>query len=111
MGTTVPTCAVEDCDRLVTARGWCPKHYQRWWATGSVELRPPAPRCEVDWCTRPAKRDQRCNHHFGVQERHPVDWANPLVCDCETPVADPARDFGMCQLCKRKPLALMAARS
>lgn len=24
------TCSVEGCERRVTARGWCPKHYARW---------------------------------------------------------------------------------
>lgn len=37
-------------------------------------------------------------------------WINPLVCVCPEPDADPRRDFGMCATCKRKPLALMAAR-
>jgi hypothetical protein len=30
-------CSVEGCNQQVRARGWCPKHYQRWRTTGSAE--------------------------------------------------------------------------
>lgn len=33
-------------------------------------------------------------------------WANPLVCVCDEPQADPAVDFGTCAVCGRCPLAL-----
>lgn len=36
---------------------------------------------------------------------------NPLVCECPDTDADPARNFGQCSTCKRKPLALMAVQS
>ncbi|WP_369799767.1 NUMOD4 domain-containing protein [Cellulosimicrobium sp. I38E] len=29
-------CTVDDCERSAIARGWCRKHYNRWYATGSV---------------------------------------------------------------------------
>ena len=38
-----------------------------------------------------------------------VRWLNPLVCVCPSPSADPRVDYGMCQVCKRKPLTLFAA--
>jgi hypothetical protein len=28
-----PSCDVDGCDREPHARGWCSKHYQRWWRT------------------------------------------------------------------------------
>lgn len=104
-------CSVAECERLAVARGWCAKHYQRWYSTGSVELRPLPPRCEVEGCTRPARKDDRCTRHYGVDERHPADWVNPLVCVCAEPDANPARNFGECSACRRKPLALMAVAS
>lgn len=33
---SILSCLVQDCDHMPSARGWCPKHYQRWYATGSV---------------------------------------------------------------------------
>ena len=35
------TCTIEGCDRAVRHRGWCNKHYMRWWRSGSTELRRP----------------------------------------------------------------------
>ncbi len=53
--------------------------------------------------------------HRQLPAMHPEadGWVNPLVCVCETPDADPRRDFGMCRNagCKRKPLELMAVPS
>lgn len=37
------TCAIDECDRHVCARGWCKKHYQRWLTRGTVELSPRFP--------------------------------------------------------------------
>jgi len=31
-------CKVEDCTRKAVSRGWCSKHYQRWYRNGTVEL-------------------------------------------------------------------------
>ena len=31
------TCSVSECSNSVIARGWCPKHYQRWRKTGDPE--------------------------------------------------------------------------
>lgn len=76
------TCVIEGCGHLPDgARGLCWKHYKRAWRSETLAAFPSLPR---------------------------VVWINPLVCDCSEPDADPARDFGMCQVCKRKPLALMA---
>lgn len=30
----LPSCSVGDCDNPVKARGWCNKHYLRWWFHG-----------------------------------------------------------------------------
>lgn len=49
---------------------------------------------------------QRWLHHGSTDLL--TEWANPLVCECSTPAAHPRRNFGMCQTCKRKPVALMA---
>jgi len=28
------TCSIAECDDTLTARGWCRRHYDRWWRTG-----------------------------------------------------------------------------
>lgn len=33
-----PACSVTGCDTESFARGWCTKHYTRWYETGSLEL-------------------------------------------------------------------------
>jgi hypothetical protein len=51
------TCSVADCTDRVYARGWCVKHYHRWYKHGSLEM--PASRipnpgpCAIPDCTRP----------------------------------------------------------
>jgi hypothetical protein len=42
-----------------------------------------------------------------LADRLQEEWVNPLVCVCPKPECD---RLGMCQSCKRKPLALMAPK-
>lgn len=30
-------CSIEGCDAEIYSRGWCEKHYYRWWRTGDAE--------------------------------------------------------------------------
>lgn len=82
--------------------------------------------CSVTGCPRTARVRGLCSMHYQrVQRRHPGQWpvagptaadlaegldsfVNPMVCDCTQPLADPAKNWGQCARCKRKPLALMA---
>ena len=32
---TRPTCSIDDCGNPVQARGWCVKHYTRWYTHGN----------------------------------------------------------------------------
>lgn len=36
MTLTTQACSIEGCEHAVKARGWCRKHYLRWWQTGSL---------------------------------------------------------------------------
>lgn len=37
----VKQCSVSDCDRHPICRGWCQKHYARWWRLGATTLTEP----------------------------------------------------------------------
>ena len=74
--------------------------------------------CKVEGCDRLTKAhcEGMCEVHYSRwrltgRTEALAQWVNPLVCVCPEPDADPSRDFGMCQVCKRKPLALMKARA
>jgi len=71
---TKATCSIEGCDGEVIARGWCQKHYGRWYAHGDpltvakLGRKPskpaePAP-CSIDGCTKPTKTRGWCNTHY-----------------------------------------------
>jgi len=34
---STPQCGITGCTGFVKARGWCGKHYQRWWLTGTTD--------------------------------------------------------------------------
>jgi hypothetical protein len=63
------TCAVEDCDGKVSARGWCKKHYNRWLRHGDPMGRRPKV-CAVDSCDEQAKVRGWCANHYGRWVRH-----------------------------------------
>lgn len=37
-------CSVGECDGVSVTRGWCSKHYQRWWAHGDPLMLKTKPR-------------------------------------------------------------------
>lgn len=78
-------CSVEGCDRQRQRRGWCMRHYQRWWRTGQAEARLP----EGCGC----RMDRLCDAH------------RPPVCVCDAPTVGPTA--GECAACRR----LCATRS
>ena len=73
-------CSVGGCDRLSTSRGWCKKHYQRWFKHGdpSVILQPKKarnPTCKIRGCGRPHVAKSLCGGHYKRLQRH----GNPLA--------------------------------
>jgi HNH endonuclease/AP2 domain len=60
------TCSVEDCGGKPIARGWCRKHYQRWYATGDVADRTPQPAvmCSIEGCERRVLARGWCRNHY-----------------------------------------------
>lgn len=94
------TCSVNDCSGRVFARGWCGKHYKRWYKYGDplTEVHIPAQQaaeCSVDGCTRPPAARGWCSMHYqrwkktgslgpalSVGRRHPKPCG---VGDCDRP--------------------------
>lgn len=59
-------CSVAGCELVVSAKGYCPAHYQRWkrWGDpGSAEIHPPAAPCSVEGCDRKASAHGYCAAH------------------------------------------------
>ena len=75
-------CSVEGCYRHVECRGWCSKHYQRWWRYGEVfpdreaQIRPEPGEahdlCVVAGCDRPVFNQARgwCGMHYKRWQRY-----------------------------------------
>ena len=60
-------CSVLGCGRVCYARGWCSRHYQRWWTYGDPIGRPeshhPKP-CSIPECNRRSKAKGWCTLHY-----------------------------------------------
>jgi hypothetical protein len=75
-------CAIAGCDRVAVTRGWCRKHYARWWRGGDptgdpagTRRDPQPPQCRIAGCeSRPRSRGL-CTRHYNRQQRH----GDPLV--------------------------------
>ncbi len=74
MGRQV-VCSIEGCDAPVQARGWCNRHYLRWWRHGDPEVtrlawsRQPQ-RCVFDGCGELPKARGWCAKHYARWERN-----------------------------------------
>ena len=53
-------CLVEECDRAATGRGWCHKHYMRWYAYGRVDLLPLLTASERFWAKVQRGPNEEC---------------------------------------------------
>lgn len=60
-------CSVSTCDRIITARGWCSGHYDRWRRTGEIQPEVPLPQRRPQGtcsCGRPAYARGWCAAHY-----------------------------------------------
>lgn len=95
------TCSIDGCTSTAHARGWCPKHYQRWKTTGdpSVTLAVRRPdECTIDGCHREVHGRGLCGAHWNRNHRH----GDPLA---GGPDRQPAPDQCIEPECDRKPAA------
>ena len=68
-------CSVGGCDRLSTRRGWCKKHYVRWFRHGdpNVVLQPKKardPHCTIEGCGKLHTAKGLCSGHYKRLQRH-----------------------------------------
>jgi 5-methylcytosine-specific restriction endonuclease McrA len=60
------TCSVGGCDDPVLSRGWCRKHYMRWWKAQKAPAQP----CSVEGCEKDATSRGMCPAHYTRWWRH-----------------------------------------
>lgn len=68
----MPSCSVPGCERNEYCRGWCQRHYKRWWRNGDPLLRRagtdhPFVACSVPGCGR-------IHHDHGYCSTHGKRW-------------------------------------
>lgn len=77
-------CSVEGCETPSRTRGWCEKHYKRWYKTGSPHIvRAPGRAakgslCFVDECETKARVNGMCPKHYARTLRGNDPW-EPVV--------------------------------
>jgi hypothetical protein len=69
-----PTCSIDDCTVPARRRGWCNRHYQRWYKHGDplfVTRKPPpisasvgTARCGIEWCSQLVQSRGWCQKHY-----------------------------------------------
>lgn len=70
---TVPlSCVIDDCDDPQVARGWCRKHYLRWYRLGDTATPPrfTVKTCSVEGCHAEAVKRGWCIRHHARWKRH-----------------------------------------
>lgn len=74
------TCSIEGCDKPIRARGWCIKHWKRWYRHGDpmTVMAQQRATCEVPGCNNPAHGHGYCIAHYHKWRRHgdPL-WERP----------------------------------
>lgn len=95
---TKPTCKIQGCESPVESRGYCRKHYKRWYKYGDPHrvklIRNHGAPCKVTGCENPAKSREMCGKHYQRFRVHgdPLGAYVPnrfKVCafrDCENPM-------------------------
>lgn len=61
-----PTCSIDGCDNETAARGWCKRHYNQWYKTGTPIVKPrktPDP-CSHNDCDQPSAARGMCKKHW-----------------------------------------------
>ncbi len=80
-----PNCAIDGCDSPVQARGWCNRHYLRWWRHGDPNTQHRAwnqqsDSCTIPGCDKPPVARGWCVTHYGRWERNGLWGPNTRSC-------------------------------
>lgn len=90
-------CAFLGCDRGAVARGWCKRHWERWWKHGDPAVvkssREHAATCSVSGCERTYYARGLCRFHAERRRRHGSATEAELLTRAQS---------GRCAIC-RKP--------
>jgi hypothetical protein len=91
-------CAIESCARPAVARGWCRRHWERWYKHGdptvSLINREHDGTCSVAGCDRPYSAKGLCRFHGERLRRH----GSATVAEDLT-----RRQGGRCAICRQAP--------
>ena len=86
------TCEIEGCERKAHGRGWCRKHYMRWFHHGDplaeVQSRrhyEPGTPCEIPGCERIPEKRGLCDMHYQRWKKYgdPLREPKPPTTECE----------------------------
>lgn len=91
-------CSIEDCGQSAIAKGWCPKHYQRWKKHGDPlhERSKGQEHCSFPDCGKPHDSHGYCAGHvyqmkrgaeLGPLQAHRYDGEACSIDGCESPAA------------------------
>lgn len=60
-------CSIENCNSPVRSKGWCTKHYKRWYKHGDplkiVRISPPDGLCTIEGCEKKHRQNGFCMMH------------------------------------------------
>lgn len=95
------TCTVDGCDDPVLARGWCRKHYLRWYRLGDTGTPPrfQVRQCSVDGCEADSEKRGWCGKHYRRWTRTgTTDDPAPKATECAVEgCRRPPRSRGWCK--------------
>jgi HNH endonuclease len=75
-------CSVDGCEKRAVSRGFCDKHYRRWWKYGDPEkgARSQIKPCSVAGCPHPGEARTLCHGHYLALLRR-GEWPTRLLSD------------------------------
>lgn len=105
-------CAVDGCTERHLAKDLCEYHYHCHRRGDVARLLGPRVQPPCERCGQPLRKSNgrfcsECVAAIDAGRARIDQFVNPFICVCTEPQADPAVDFGMCQVCKRPVVAFM----